>query len=250
MARLVQAITESDLETAYAAIDLVDSLNMLVPGENREAPLLAAVKRHHRLGASAAGDGFVQYLLENGADPDFPLPDEILHWSGVPTLPSLYASGHQMDDLVTLFKPIAQPVEALTSKHLCNARDPEHLELLLLLPHMDPNRTSPEGWLPLIAPLNRIELENVKLLIAAGADPTLPTYDGFCPLARAAFSNEDEEILRIMAKVASNINVKPGEYTVLRSAAEAGVCRVLLECGASMDDDDGLPDLRSACNPW
>ncbi|EFJ07437.1 hypothetical protein SELMODRAFT_429804 [Selaginella moellendorffii] len=81
MARLVQAITESDLETAYAAIDLVDSLNMLVPGENREAPLLAAVKRHHRLGASAAGDGFVQYLLENGADPDFPSPDEIFHWS-------------------------------------------------------------------------------------------------------------------------------------------------------------------------
>ncbi|XP_024539857.1 uncharacterized protein LOC9660114 [Selaginella moellendorffii] len=141
---------------------------------------------------------------------------------------------------------MARPVETLTSKHLCNARDPEHLELLLLLPHMDPNRTSPEGWLPLIAALNRIELENVKLLIAAGADPTLPTYDGFCPLARAAFSNEDEEILRIMAKVASNINVKPGEYTVLRSDAEAGVCRILLECGASMGDDDGLPDLRSA----
>ncbi|EFJ19999.1 hypothetical protein SELMODRAFT_418698 [Selaginella moellendorffii] len=221
MARLVQAITESDLETAYAA--------------TRRQLKHAAVKRHHRLGASAAGDGFVQYLLENGADPDFPSPDEIFHWSGVPTWPF---SAHQMDDLVTLFKPMARPVETLNSKHLCNARDPEHLELLLKLPHMDPNRTSPEGWLPLIAALNRIELAN---------DPMLPTYDGFCPFARAAFLNEDEEILRIMAKAASNINVKPGGYTVLRSACsarKAGVCRVLLECG--MDVDDGLPDLRSA----
>ncbi|EFJ06587.1 hypothetical protein SELMODRAFT_430531 [Selaginella moellendorffii] len=122
----------------------------------------------------------------------------------LPTWPFLYASAHQMDDLVKLFKPMAQPLETLTSWHFCNARDPEHLEILLKLPHMDPNRTSPEGSLPLIAALYRLELENVKLRIAAGADPTLPTYDGIlCPLARAAYSNEDDQILRTMAAIST-----------------------------------------------
>ncbi|XP_024521025.1 uncharacterized protein LOC9639596 [Selaginella moellendorffii] len=193
MARLVQAITESDLETAYAAIDLVDSLNMLVPGENREAPLLAAVKRHHRLGASAAGDGFVQYLLEKTGQ------TQTFHRQMRYFIGQAYPPGRSAPIKWMTWSRSSSPWRGLsrllTSKHLCNARDPEHLELLLKLPHMDPSRTSPEGWLPLIAALNRIELASVKLLIAAGADPTLPTYDGFCPLARAAFSNEDEEIL-------------------------------------------------------
>lgn len=158
-ADLVVAVWTGNLSAAEAALAAGANANYRHPGPPYEyTPIVAATMN--------SDAGIVKLLLEQGADPDTPTTVETL----VPRSGAVSAGKRALHI-------------AANSGHV------EIVRLLLKQGHADPNTTDSGGCTPLMVAFSRMitpPADVVRLLLEAGADPTLAEANGYIPLHGAA----------------------------------------------------------------
>ncbi len=105
---------------------------------------------------------------------------------------------------------------------------------------VDPNQqdSGPNGWPPLMHAVHKNQLESVRALLSAGAEPDLANPDGLTPLMLAAAQGEGAIVEELVASGADPRLKQPGGETALTyaaTAADARCVRALL---------NRAPDLR------
>ena len=98
---------------------------------------------------------------------------------------------------------------------------------------VDPNQqdSGPNGWPPLMHAVHKNQLESVRALLSAGAEPDFANPDGLTPLMLAAAHGEGEIVEELLASGADPRLKKPGGETALTYAtttADARCVRALL----------------------
>lgn len=184
------------------------------------APIVAAaVANHARM---------VDFLLEQGADPDMPVTEELSCCCS--TSPTALPGGRALQ---------------LAAKN--NFID--IVRLLLKRSGADPNATDSTGTTPLTAACSspHICVEVVQLLLEAGADPALPNDRGVTPLHIVAYTGQVELVDMLCAKAPATLNrCSAGGMTPLFAACSEGhqsMVSKLLSLGARQrvtSEDNGL----------
>jgi ankyrin repeat protein len=92
---------------------------------------------------------------------------------------------------------------------------------------VSPNQqdSGPNGWPPLIHAVHKNQLESVRALLSAGAEPDLANPDGLTPLMLAAAQGEGEIVEELLASGADPRLKQPGGETALTYAATAADAR-------------------------
>ncbi len=86
---------------------------------------------------------------------------------------------------------------------------------------VDPNQqdSGPNGWPPLMHAVHKNQLESVRALLSAGAEPDRANPDGLTPLMLAAAQGEGEIVEELLANGADPRLRQPGGETALTYAA-------------------------------
>lgn len=85
--------------------------------------------------------------------------------------------------------------------------------------------SGPNGWPPLIHAVHKGQLESVRALLTAGAEPDLAAPNGITPLMLAAAQGEGEIVEELLASGADPRLKQPGGETALTYAATAADAR-------------------------
>ena len=92
---------------------------------------------------------------------------------------------------------------------------------------VDPNQqdSGPNGWPPLIHAVHKGQLESVRALLTAGAEPDLAAPNGITPLMLAAAQSEGAIVEELLASGADPRLKQPGGVTALTYAVAEGNAR-------------------------
>jgi ankyrin repeat protein len=92
---------------------------------------------------------------------------------------------------------------------------------------VSPNQqdSGPNGWPPLMHAVHKNQLESVRSLLSAGAEPDLANPAGLTPLMLAAAQGEGEIVEELLASGADPRLKQPGGETALTYAATAADAR-------------------------
>jgi ankyrin repeat protein len=92
---------------------------------------------------------------------------------------------------------------------------------------VDPNQqdSGPNGWTPLVHAIHKNQLESVRALLSAGAEPDLASPKGLTPLMLAAAQGEGEIVEELLASGADPRLKQPGGETALTHAVVAADAR-------------------------
>lgn len=92
---------------------------------------------------------------------------------------------------------------------------------------VDPNQqdSGPNGWPPLMHAVHKNQLESVRALLSAGAEPDLANPAGLTPLMLASAQGEGEIVEELLASGADPRLKQPGGETALTYAATAADAR-------------------------
>jgi hypothetical protein len=110
---------------------------------------------------------------------------------------------------------------------------------------VDPNQqdSGPNGWPPLMHAVHKNQLESVRALLAAGAEPDFANPAGLTPLMLAAAQGEGAIVEELLASGADPRLKQPGGETALTYAATTADARCVRALLAR------APDLRLG-NTW
>jgi ankyrin repeat protein len=92
---------------------------------------------------------------------------------------------------------------------------------------VDPNQqdSGPNGWTPLMHAIHKNQLESVRALLSAGAEPDLASPKGLTPLMLAAAQGEGAIVEELLASGADPRLKQPGGETALTHAVVAADAR-------------------------
>lgn len=161
----------------------------------------------------------VKLLLAAGADPDSKDSEHFFETS------LFVASRDNYKEIVKLLLEAGADPNT-TDNHdwtpLMIASDRHHVDVIKLLletPNIDLNKTNDEGDTALFHAAD--DLESVKLLLAAGADPNIPDHDGWTALIAAAQLSVDIDIVKsLLAAGADPNHITNDEETAIIVAAK------------------------------
>lgn len=223
--RLLQGASGGNFDLVKAALQAGASVDG--PPEQPCAPIVAATIADHA--------GIIELLLEHGADPDRPVTEELPH----PT------------------SDMAAAVAGERALHIATRNgNIEIVRLLLEQARANPNATDDKGGTPLLAACDssNIEVEVVRLLLEAGADPTLAEKNGIVPLHVVAYLGYVDLVGTLHSRAPATLNRSASKgQTPLFLACTGGhesVVSQLLSLGAMQpvpaDDSNSMLPLTTA----
>ena len=196
----------------------------------------------------------VQSLLAAGADANhLERGRPVLGWA---------AQSGNVEVVEALIKGGANPNiadEGIGHTPLMRAIDTQFIEIVraLLKAKADPNAVNSQGESCLIMAVKSRKPEIVQALIDGGANVNFVTKDGDSPALAAAQDGMPEslEIIKLLGKAKSNLNVSNIIYTPLVYAIEQGnkdLVKTLLDAGANPNaktQSEALPIFKAIDNP-
>ncbi|CAM9713991.1 unnamed protein product [Laminaria digitata] len=180
--QLLQGVIGGDFDAVKAALEVGANVNG--SPEQPLAPITAATISNHVVIAN--------FLLEQGADPDRPVSEELPH-----PIPNV--------DLIATTEPGERALHIAA-----RGGSVEIVRLLLKQARVDPNATDYRGYTPLMVtcscPYSCVEV--VRVLLAADADPALAQEDGFVPLHLAAANGRVELVDMLYSRAPATLNLR------------------------------------------
>ncbi len=243
MTALLFAARDGNLEAVRALVETGANIDQVAGGEGSSPMVIAIANGHYTV---------AKYLLDAGADPNL---------ANIDGLAPLYATINMR------FAPVSWAPNPPTAQEEVDAAQ---LLTALLDAGADPNARiarglwfsptshnrlwiDPAGATPFWRAAQASDVESMRPLLAAGADPELTTYDGTTPLMVAAgigwrgnFSQNAPDswmkAVHFLSEIGADVNaVDDSGYTALHGAAALGnneMVEFLVARGATVDAID------------